>query len=95
MQNAVAELKVKGGKLVRVKIAHEGNIVFQVQITGGFFIHPEEGLDVIERALVGLRVSVSAGDVEALVNEIVTKGNITIMGFSPNDLAKLVAGALA
>ena len=95
MQNVMAEFKVKGGKLLRVKIAYEGNIIFQIQITGDFFIHPEEGLDAIEKVLVGLRLPLSAQNVEGLVNEVVTKEDIIIMGFSPNDLAKLVAGALA
>ena len=95
MQNIMAELKVKGGKLVRVRIACEENIVFHIEITGDFFIHPEEGLDAIENVLVGLRLPVSASEVERLVNEVVTKGNIKMMGFSPMDLAMLVAGALA
>lgn len=95
MQYITAELKVKGGKLVRVRVAFDESIVFQVQITGDFFIHPEDGLDAIENVFIGMRVPPSPNEIERLVNEVVTRGNMKIMGFSPNDLAALVAGAFA
>ena len=95
MQYITAELKVKGGKLVRVRIACDESIMFQVQITGDFFIHPEEGLDTIENVFVGMRVPPSQNEIEGLVNEVVMRDNLKIMGFSPSDLATLVTGAFA
>jgi lipoate-protein ligase A len=94
MQTVAAEQKIKGGKLVRVRIIHDGSIVFQVIITGDFFVHPEEGLDSIERSLIGLKVPTSSEKVEKVVNGIVSSESIKLIGFSTTDLAKLVAGVL-
>ncbi len=95
MQRVSAEMKVKGGKFVRVRIAHEGGIVFQILITGDFFVHPEEGLESIERSLVGLRIPSTTEIVERIVTEVLANERITVIGFSSSDLADLVAGALA
>jgi lipoate-protein ligase A len=95
MEHVSAEMKVKGGKFVRVRIAHEGGVTFQIHITGDFFVHPEEGLEFIERSLVGLRVPSTIEIVERIVNEVLADERITVIGFSSSDLANLVVGALA
>ncbi len=95
MQHVSAEMKVRGGKFVRVRIAHEGGVVFEIHFTGDFFVHPEEGLESIERSLVGLRVPSTVENVERILNEVLANERITVIGFSSADLSNLVAGALA
>lgn len=95
MRYASAEMKVKGGKFVRMRIAHEGGVVFQIHITGDFFVHPEEGLESIERSLVGLRIPSTMETVERIVKEVLANERITVIGFSSSDLASLVVGAIA
>lgn len=94
MQTVGTELKVKGGKLLRARITHDGSAVRKVEITGDFFMHPEEGLESIEDAMVAMRVKASAGEIEKLISGVVEREGIELVGFSPSDLARLVSGAL-
>jgi hypothetical protein len=57
-----AEMKVPGGKLVRIKLDYEGNEITEIKITGDFFVHPEESVDELEKELAG-----SFEDVESKV----------------------------
>jgi hypothetical protein len=43
--------KVPAGKLLRVTIEHEGDILLAAQIHGDFFLHPEEVITALERAI--------------------------------------------
>lgn len=94
MQTVGTELKVKGGKLLRARITHDGAAVRKVEITGDFFMHPEEGLQSIEDSMVDMRVKTSAGEIEKLIAGVVEREGIELVGFSPSDLARLVSGAL-
>jgi 2-keto-4-pentenoate hydratase len=50
MENSAA-FKVKGGKLIKVKLIKENDLIISVQIFGDFFIHPEESLELLEGSL--------------------------------------------
>jgi len=93
-ERGAAEAKVKGGKLIRVKLAHDGERITEVMITGDFFVHPEEGLESIERAIVGLRTTETKEGIEAAIERTVASGRLLLLGFAPSDLASLVTEAL-
>lgn len=46
-----ATFKVKGGKLIKVKLVKENDLIISVHIFGDFFIHPEESLELLEESL--------------------------------------------
>ena len=48
--------KVPDGKLVRVALEIEGDKISSLKITGDFFMHPEDGIEAIEKALIGKKV---------------------------------------
>ncbi|MBN1920248.1 MAG: hypothetical protein JW892_03310 [Anaerolineae bacterium] len=49
-----ADYKVKGGKLLRVRLhVSEAVCITALSITGDFFMHPEEALETLEQALLG------------------------------------------
>ena len=47
--------KVPGGKLLRVEMDYDDKII-KISISGDFFMHPEEGIEKIEKALVGVEL---------------------------------------
>ncbi len=89
-----AEAKVKGGKLVRVKLAHDGERIEEIRITGDFFVHPEEGLESIEKAIVGLTVAETKEQIQTAIEGTVAAERLLLIGFTPSDLASLVEEAL-
>jgi hypothetical protein len=71
-----AEEKVPGGKLVRVTVLPDG----QVEISGDFFMHPEEGITLIEDALGRLDVTMRATEIEQLLGGVIAEANIELIG---------------
>jgi lipoate-protein ligase A len=85
------DFKVPGGKLLRVQLALDGQNVATVKITGDFFIHPEEALPLIEKALQGS--SLDWLDMEERIQKTVMDGRIQLIGFTPSDLANAILQA--
>ncbi len=88
--NRMAERKVKGGKLVRVKAAVQGEVLAEVRIEGDFFVHPEEGLAKMEAALEGLPASDVLNSSEKALTETMEREDLTVIGFAPRDVAELL-----
>ena len=51
-----ADYKVKGGKLIRVRVWHRGDVIERVRFYGDFFIHPEEAIEELESSLSGKNI---------------------------------------
>ena len=47
------ELKVPGGKLIVVDVDAQDNIISKAQVSGDFFLDPEEAYDAISPAFEG------------------------------------------
>jgi lipoate-protein ligase A len=92
MHTSQAVRKVRGGKLVQLSLSHHDGVITGALLTGDFFVHPEEGLVQIEEALRGAALTES---IETLIEEVVRKNRLILVGFSPRDIAELVevAGA--
>ena len=87
--------KVKGGKLLQVQLEQDGSFVTLVTITGDFFIHPEEGLNLLEKGLVGVPVQEDVVRLSKRVEVIIKENGLTVLGFSPPDLAASIREALS
>jgi lipoate---protein ligase len=78
------DYKVPGGKLLRIdadiKGGKEGDIIQSIRITGDFFMHPEDALERIEKALS--RVPIDQRIPERL-NECTR--DVRMVGISVND----------
>jgi hypothetical protein len=85
--------KVKEGKLVRLRIAFEDDHVTRSEITGDFFMHPEEDLTLLENALRGCRRGDEEATVKGRLESIATEHRLNIIGFSLSDLASMFAEA--
>ena len=49
-------LKMDNEKLVRISLELEGDEIKKINISGDFFIHPENGISFLEDAVVGIKI---------------------------------------
>ncbi len=54
-----ADYKVSGGKLIRVRVWHDGDIIRKLRFNGDFFAHPEESIEELEESLEGMEAEES------------------------------------
>ena len=78
--------KVPEGKLVRLKMDVLDGVIKNISITGDFFLHPEEGIMVIEEGLKGVKVS----DAEERLRDITMKYKLRMVGFDEKSLADAI-----
>lgn len=96
------EYKVPGGKLVAVDLhVHEGHLA-DVRVSGDFFLDPDEALEVIDGALEGVSVGMSAGEIGTRIDAALTLARteailtrpVTMAGFDARAVAMAVRRAL-
>jgi len=88
-----AEEKVPGGKLVRVSIIDAP--ARRVEISGDFFMHPEEGIARLEAALGGLGGAEPADVVVRLLQSVVEEAGIELIGVDVPTIVRLYRRCLA
>lgn len=93
MQSQSSE-KLKNGKLVRITVDYDKNIN-KVIITGDFFLHPEDNLELIEKALAGLPLTIAEEDLRRRVEFVVEAENIEMVGITAEVIARLVKQAVS
>jgi len=85
--------KVKEGKIVKVEVEFD-DIIKNLKISGDFFLHPEEALDVIEKSMLGLKKDTSFDSLVLTINDTVNSHDAQMIGLSPESLASLIKEAL-
>ena len=80
--------KVKGGKMIKIQLALENKKIKDLRITGDFFLHPEETIEDIEKALRGC--SLSKEELVRVIKETLTSKRAVLLGASPEDLARCI-----
>lgn len=88
------EYKTPGGKLVVVDCTVRDGRIADMEVTGDFFLYPEEALDTITRTLIGLPTSLPADEIAALIHANVGS-NVTFLGFSPEAIGIAVTRAMS
>ena len=86
-----AEYKVTGGKLVRVQLVKKEGRIEKLKITGDFFLHPEELIEDLEKALVGQALNLS--DLDGFIGAFIERRGGTLLGASSEDFAKCITMA--
>lgn len=88
-----AEYKVPGGKLVVVDLELEHQVIVSCRVAGDFFLEPDDALELINGAIVGLSSTTSA---EAIAHAVRTAlpSDAVMMGFSPEAIGTVVRRAL-
>ncbi len=89
-----ATLKVAGGKLLRVTMEMQnmdGDLLIQnIQLTGDFFLHPEDVLPEIEKALNGMGWPTDEDEYIGVIQDVLNKYHATFIGVSPQDIAQAI-----
>lgn len=80
--------KVPDGKLVKISLDFEDNKINSVKITGDFFLHPENGLELIEKKLVGAELSEQ--ELVNKINEATEKNNLELFGLNSEGVTKAI-----
>jgi lipoate---protein ligase len=88
-----AKNKVKGGKLIYVKMNLESGILSRVRIFGDFFIYPESFINDIELSFEGVK----ADNLHAMVRKIRTiseEHGAEMIGITPESIVETIAMAV-
>ena len=85
--------KTPGGKLVQVDFDLEDEILRNVEVTGDFFLYPEEALTKITAAVEGSPADLSMADRTAAIAAAIDPG-VEWLGSSPEALATAIERAL-
>jgi len=83
-----ATYKVKGGKLIKIQLRERADKIQEIKITGDFFLHPEELIEELEEALVGKPLKEQ--DLAESIRRLMQERGATLLGASPEDLAKCI-----
>jgi lipoate---protein ligase len=88
-----AEYKVPGGKLVTVDVDVDHDTIRSAHLSGDFFLEPDDVLELMNNALVGLPVKSSHADIaEAVEHALPT--DAVLLGINPAAVATVVRRAL-
>ncbi len=80
--------KPPNGKLLRIFLEYDekNKLIRNIQITGDFFIYPEEGIEILEKNLIDtLLVEENLTD---RISSIINSNSLTIIGFTVKDLVE-------
>ncbi len=89
----IASQKVREGKLVKVEVECD-EFIRKIKITGDFFLHPEDVLEMIEKSIFGLRKDTSTEAIASRINEIAEANDAQLIGISPESLSLVIREAL-
>ncbi len=86
-----ADYKAPGGKLVRVRLKEQQGEIRSVQITGDFFLIPEESLGKLEKMLED--VPLREAELRLLVDRFFRGTGAQGLGVSSDDFVKAILAA--
>ncbi len=93
MVHVIASQKVREGKLVKVEVECD-EFIRKIKITGDFFLHPEDILEMIEESILGLGKDAGMEEIASRIHEIVEANDVQMIGVSPESLAQVIREAL-
>lgn len=87
------EYKVPGGKLVAIDIETDEGRITRAALSGDFFLEPDEALEDINGALMGMPNQASVDDLAAVIQARLPEG-ARLIGFTPEAVGIAVRRAL-
>ena len=94
MKTGAVTRKIPWGKMVRVEVAYDAQIE-SVKITGDFFLHPEETLELIQQTIIGCSLPLQKNELAEKIDKLLLEQNADFIGASVVDLIDILAEALA
>ena len=87
------EYKVPDGKLVAADVEVTDGRISRVAVSGDFFLEPDDALEAIDAALLGMPPGATVSQLTAVVQGALADG-VTMVGFTPEAVAIAVRRAL-
>ena len=87
----VVDYKVPNGKMLKIKLESEKDMIRSITILGDFFLHPETTIEDIESALIGCKIDISS--ITILIQDVLKNSDSTLIGAEPIDIAKAIEKA--
>ena len=79
--------KVPNGKLLKISIEVEGDKIKDIVIKGDFFMHPEEGIHLIEKALIGKKIG---EPIIGVIDKVFTENDIEVYGVDSKSIFEAI-----
>ena len=79
--------------MLRVKVDRNG-VIESVQISGDFFLHPEEAIKELEGLLSGINAGMEEAAISSLLEEAIKSKSIEMIGISASDVARVLKKAI-
>jgi lipoate-protein ligase A len=95
MKKGYASQKVPQGKLLQMEVTCDGGTVQEVNITGDFFLHPEDAIFDLEGSLKGLSIDTDVQDIIDRLRIVMKAKNMLFVGITPQDIAGTLLQAIA
>jgi hypothetical protein len=86
-----AEIKPKGGKLLRCTLTVEGGKILEAKYTGDFFMMPGEAIQQLEHMMAGCRTDTPS--IRRALEGFFTK-ELVVVGVTPDDFVRVTAEAI-
>ena len=80
--------KIPDGKLVKIELDFSADKIKSVKINGDFFLHPENGVELIENCLKGLKPEKKL--IMAAVDGEVKKNSLQLFGITSEGVADAI-----
>ena len=83
--------KVPNGKLLKIFLEDAGEKIISIKITGDFFMHPEENIEKLEKALAGTELNEK--NLTDKINEFLNSSPTTFFGLDVTSLVTTILNA--
>jgi len=87
----VVDYKVPNGKMLKIKLEFQEEMIKSITILGDFFLHPETTIEDIESALIGCKIDIPT--ITMLIQDVLQESESTLIGAEPSDIAKAIEKA--
>ena len=76
--------KVPNGKLLKISLDFNNNIISEIRIMGDFFAYPEEAIEIMENELKNS--SLNRESLLNIINSVIKENNIEFIGLNAEGL---------
>jgi hypothetical protein len=80
--------KIPAGKLVKISLDFEENKINSVKINGDFFLHPEKGIELIEKGMEGKELQKEK--IINCINRVAESNSLQLFGINAEGLADAI-----
>jgi len=87
ISNGNSVYKVDGGKMIKISLTVDDGVIRNIRITGDFFVHPEDAVELLENKLAGTRIDDLAVNID---KEFAGNANVQLVGIDTVDIVHAV-----